>query len=134
MDIEAKSREANEKHLYSLSDKFKRGKADAEEKRLLAQAGIIESNKSVKEHNGQLTIPKKYQKRTNIERKEWMPKDRINHTDEFFDWVNSFTFGFSRIKLSMSHTNYTSSKPWTGLVKKLIRWTIKNLTLSFMID
>ena len=84
-----------------LKRQYDRGLLDPSNISRLRKAGYIkdvdkkkENKVSTKGYSGRLEIRSDYAGRTDIKKEDWLPKSAINHTDEFYEWVNSMTYGF----------------------------------------
>jgi len=90
----------NEKeYLDYLFDQYKKGYSDSIVKQKLIQHGYIQLDaptpKKNYEYNPErLTSMYNLKYRRKIYKHEWLPESTVKHSDEFFLWINSITYGY----------------------------------------
>lgn len=90
--------EARREYYNQMKLLYDRGAMDKKTEQNLRRLGIIfdtkqypNENKRV-EKDGRMKISERYDNMLFVKDSEWKPKSVVNHTDDFYNWINSFTF------------------------------------------
>ena len=96
---------AHEKELFDyLYKQYEKGLLSAAGIKKLEKAGYLKKKKEKKvKKDLPLTETEDFYKKqagkyrnfgNNIQKKDWLPASIVSHTDDFYDWVESITWGF----------------------------------------
>ena len=97
-------KEKEKEYLDYLFEQYKKGYLDNIGKNKLIQHGYIKTEreeKVVESTETQEDLIKKYCKayKQKISKEDWMPESLTRHSDAFFNWINSITYGYFPNKL-----------------------------------